>query len=228
LVIPAISLLRYTIQAVLNDCQALAFPLLKDKLPESRGIPHFSIAYQRKSFTLTHYWKHLLSPSNPEEDQMRLIFTVVLFFATCASAAPPPGGESPSGSQLFPRVMVRYSTPVKMSASLGITFMQLRGYNNYSGFFVQVEPGIAGGKLSTGYTVGRHQFIPIFNAGINASLLQTWGNPLQNVRRDQTYFGLEVFGAFSMIGVNAGVFRHVAGDDEENSWIYSLGIGCGI
>jgi len=159
---------------------------------------------------------------------MRLMYAALLFIATCASTAPPPGGHSPSSSQLFPRAMVRYSTPIKMSAVLGLTFMQLHGYNNYSGFFVQIEPGIAGGKLSTGYTLGKHQFIPIFNAGLNASLLQTWGDPLQDVLSDQTYLGLEIFGAFSLIGINAGVFRHIAGDDEEHSWIYSLGIGGGI
>ena len=39
--------------------------------------------------------------------------------------------------------------------------------------------------------------------------------------------GLELVGAFSVVGLNGGVFKHVAGK-EENDWIYSLGIGIGI
>jgi len=31
-----------------------------------------------------------------------------------------------------------------------------------------------------------------------------------------------------VVGLNGGVFKHVAGDDEESDWIYSLGIGVGI
>ncbi len=124
--------------------------------------------------------------------------------------------------------MTRYSTPIKVSGVLGIVFMQLHGNNTYSGFFAQIEPGIAGGKINAGYRYGEHHFLPVYNIGLAVSLMQTWSNPLQDVEGGQTYIGLELSGAFSVIGLNGGVFKHIAGDDEESNWIYSLGIGVGI
>ena len=82
--------------------------------------------------------------------------------------------------------------------------------------------------MNLGYRFGRMQFMPLWNIGLSASALQTWGNPLDDVEPDQTYMGLELSGAFSMLGLNFGVFRHVAGDDEDNEWIYTLGAGAGI
>ncbi len=158
---------------------------------------------------------------------MKFMITLLLFISVIAFAVPEPGRE-PRGTQIFPCTMVRYSTPIKISGVFGIVFMQLHGNNSYSGFFTQIEPGIAGGKLSAGYRYGKHQFLPLFNIGLAVSLMQTWSNPLQDVDSGQTYIGLELSGAFSMLGLNGGVFRHIAGDDEDSNWIYSLGIGVGI
>jgi hypothetical protein len=153
---------------------------------------------------------------------------VLLLVIASITYAVPEGGCSPSGTQLFPCSMVRYSTPIKVSAALGVVFMKFCGYNEYTGFFVQAEPGFAGGKLNLGYRYGGHRFIPLFNIGLSASLMQTWDNPLNDVEGGQTYVGLELSGALSFFGVNFGVFRHVAGDDDEHQWIYTLGVGGGI
>ena len=67
-----------------------------------------------------------------------------------------------------------------------------------------------------------------YSIGLALSVMQTWSNPLQDVEGGQTYVGLELVGALSMVGLNGGVFKHIAGDDENNDWIYSLGIGLGI
>ena len=158
---------------------------------------------------------------------MKCIFALLFFLSAISFAVPEPGFE-PSGTQLFPCAMVRYSTPIKVSGVFGITFMQLHGNHSYSGFFTQIEPGIAGGKLNVGYRYGKHQFLPLFNIGLAASLMQTWSNPLQDVEGGQTYIGLELSGAFSMLGLNSGLFRHIAGDNENSEWIFSLGIGVGI
>ena len=154
--------------------------------------------------------------------------SVLLLILSVAAFAVPENGFTPRTSQLFPSAMVRYSTPIKVSGVFGLVFMQLHGNNCYSGFFTQIEPGIAGGKLSAGYRYGKHHFMPLYNLGLAVSIMQTWGNPLQDVESDQTYVGLEVVGALSMLGLNGGVFKHIAGDDEERNWIYSLGIGVGI
>ena len=150
-----------------------------------------------------------------------LILSVIVF-------AVPENSYEPRSTQLFPSVMVRYSTPIKVSWALGVVFMKLHSSHAYSGFFTQIEPGIAGCKLNAGYRFGEHHFLPVYNIGLAVSVMQTWGSPLQGVESDQTYAGLELVGAFSMIGLNGGVFKHVAGDDEDSNWIYSLGIGLGI
>jgi hypothetical protein len=130
--------------------------------------------------------------------------------------------------QLFPCAMTRYSTPIKVSGVLGVSFNNITGYGKYRGFFAQLEPGFGGGKVNLGYRFGRMQFMPLWNIGLTASLLQTWGDPLDDIEPDQTYLGTELSGAFSVIGLNAGAFMHVVGDDEDNEWIYTLGAGVGI
>ena len=158
---------------------------------------------------------------------MKCISILLLILSVIAFAVPENGFE-PRSTQLFPSVLVRYSTPIKVSGVFGVVFMKLHGNNTYSGFFTQIEPGIAGGKLSAGYRYGEHHFLPLYNIGLAVSVMQTWSNPLADVDGGQTYVGLEIVGAFSMVGLNGGVFKHLAGDDEDSNWIYSLGIGIGI
>jgi hypothetical protein len=158
---------------------------------------------------------------------MKYMSAVLLILSVIAFAVPE-NGFIPRSSQLFPSAMVRYSTPIKVSGVLGLVFMKLHGHNSYSGFFTQIEPGIAGGKISVGYRYGEYHFMPIYNIGLALSVMQTWSNPLQDVEGGQTYVGLELVGALSMVGLNGGVFKHIAGDDEDSDWIYSLGIGLGI
>jgi len=64
---------------------------------------------------------------------------------------------------------------------------------------------------SLGYLYSLSGFLPVFNAGLSASVLQTWGDLLGGVEPGQTYAGIELTTAFSFPGLNAGVFRHVWG-----------------
>lgn len=153
----------------------------------------------------------------------------VCLLATAAAIAVPEGVDPPENHvQLFPCCMTRYSTPIKVSGVLGLSFNKTTGEGIYHGPFVQLEPGWGGGKVTAGYRLGMYRFLPIWNIGASASLLQTWGDPLQDVEPDQTYIGAELSCAFSVIGLNGGVFMHVAGDDDEHDWIYSLGAGVGF
>ena len=160
--------------------------------------------------------------------RMRILIAFVLLLTIPALAVPEGVEPEPLGTQLLPCAMTRYSTPIKVSAALGVSFNRMTGHHGYRGFFVLAEPGFGGGKLNVGYRFGAVQFMPIWHAGLSASLLQTWGDPLQDVEPDQTYVGLELSGAFALIGINGGVFMHVAGDDDEHDWIYSLGVGVGF
>ncbi|OPL18106.1 MAG: hypothetical protein AVO35_06270 [Candidatus Aegiribacteria sp. MLS_C] len=152
----------------------------------------------------------------------------VLVLVFVLYAMPEGVDPEPRGTQLFPCAMTRYSTPIKVSGVLGVSFNRITGHGGYRGFFAQLEPGFGGGKVNLGYRFGRMQFMPLWNIGLSASALQTWGNPLDDVEPDQTYLGLELSGAFSMLGLNFGVFRHLAGDDGEHDWILTLGAGAGI
>ena len=158
---------------------------------------------------------------------MRMIYTVLVLCSTMLGT--PPGVHSePAGMQLFPCAMTRYSTPIKLSGVLGLSFNNLQGRGSYHGFFAQLEPGFGGGKVNLGYRFGRMQFMPLWNIGLSASLLRTWGDPLDDIRPNQTYLGPELSGAFSMVGLNAGALRHLSGDEQADEWVYTMGVGVGF
>jgi hypothetical protein len=158
---------------------------------------------------------------------MRILATLLVLLGLAQAAIPDCPAE-PRRPFLFPCAMTRYSTPLKLGWVLGVAMNQPVGRYGHHGPFVQLEPGFGGGKVNLGYRYGQMSFLPIFNVGLAGSLLRTWGNPLGDVEPGQTYVGLELSGAFSALGLNAGIFRHVAGDDENHQWITVLGVGAGI
>jgi len=160
---------------------------------------------------------------------MRNATVLIAFIALGMARGAVPGVPcAPSRPQLFPCVMTRYSTPLKLGWVLGVVRYQNANRNFQHGPFVQLEPGFGGGKVNLGYRYSRSGFLPVFNVGLSASLLQTWGNPLGDVEPGQTFTGIELSTAFSVLGFNAGIFRHVAGDDSDHDWITTLGVGAGF
>jgi len=147
-----------------------------------------------------------------------------LFLCVSAEAAPPPGFV-PSGTQLFPCAMTRYSAPLKLSGMVGVTMMNLQPHGRYHGWFAQLEAGAGGGKVSAGWRLGKHQFFPVYNLGAALSFMRTWGNPLGDVEPGLNCLGIELSGAVFMFGLNGGIYRDL-GDGEE--WIHSVGVGVGI
>lgn len=131
-------------------------------------------------------------------------------------------------STWFPCVMTRYSTPLKLGWVLGISKNYVQGRNQFHGPFYQLEPGFGGGKINIGYRFGAYNVIPLSNIGLSGSLLQTWSNPLGDVEPKQTYTGLELSGALYVLGFNSGIFRHIAGDDNQHDWIVTIGAGAGF
>lgn len=153
---------------------------------------------------------------------------LLLMLVSTVSEAVPDDNGSNRHSTVFPCVMVRYSTPIKVSGVFGVAIWRSIGNSKYFGPFFQLEPGFGGGKISAGMRYGECRFMPVFNAGIAVSLLHTWGDPLQGVEKDNTYIGLEGSVGLFVLGLNGGAFYHIAGDDDDSEWIYSLGIGVGI
>lgn len=158
---------------------------------------------------------------------MKAVFLTMVFLGLSRAAIP---GVPPelARAHLFPCVMTRYSTPLKLGWVLGVALNNPVGRFGHHGPFIQLEPGFGGGKANLGYRYGQSHFLPIFNIGLAGSVLRTWGNPLGDVEPNQTYLGVELSGAFSVLGLNAGVFRHIAGDQDGHRWITVLGVGAGF
>ncbi len=111
----------------------------------------------------------------------------------------------------------RLSTP--QIASISLT------YRPTSLLFVQVEPGVGGGKAALG--IGG-SWAYTFGIALKSSLLYTWGNPIGDVESKQTYAGGE--GVLMVSGVNLtfGLYGHIDGDDTEKDMLVSVGAGLGF
>lgn len=157
----------------------------------------------------------------------RRTLTVLVLFLGSALAAVPDGFHERSAF-LFPCAMTRYSAPLKLGWVLGLSWNRPAGACGAHGPVVQLEPGFGGGKLNLGYRYAQHRFLPILNLGLYASLMRTWGNPLGDVQPGQTYAGLETSLGVTLVHFNAGVFRHIAGDDGGHRWITTLGVAAGF
>lgn len=95
------------------------------------------------------------------------------------------------------------------------------------GVFIQVEPGPGGGKLHLGVGAATGGFGVIYGAGIKASVLRTWDDPIDR-ESNQTYVGAELELMVYWINLNAGAYTHVHGNDTDSDWIFSDGIGLGF
>jgi hypothetical protein len=138
------------------------------------------------------------------------------------------GREAAAGCQ--PTWGVRLSTPQIVSASAGVLIGQLDppqppppGTHLPSGFLLQLEPGLGGGKLSAGYGIG---LLPYAAAGLKLSALRTWGHPLF-AKPNQTYLGIEAEATF-FVKLSLGVMRRVRGDNSTARVIVTGGIGLGF
>ena len=129
-----------------------------------------------------------------------------------------------------PTWCVRLATPQIASASLGILVGQTEppdppppGTNLSKGVLFQVEPCIAGGKVSLGVAKG---LFPYAGAGIKLSVLRTWGHPLFTEPR-RTYAGIEGEASF-FVNYQLGVMKRVAGASDAPGVIVTGGIGLGF
>jgi hypothetical protein len=154
-----------------------------------------------------------------------VLLTIALSGFTASEA---PGSGVPGDTFLFPCAMTRYSAPLKLGWVLGLSWNRPQGAWGALGPVVQLEPGFGGGKINIGYRYCRYHFLPVMGAGLYASLMRTWGDPLGDVQPGQTYAGLETTLSLAILHFNAGVFRHVEGDDGEHTWIATLGLAAGF
>ncbi len=114
-------------------------------------------------------------------------------------------------------VGARLSTPQIASVSLT--------YRPADLWFVQVEPGVAGGKAALGIG-GSWDYM--FGIALKSSLLYTWGNPMGDTQPKQTYAGGEGVIMVSGINLTFGLYGHIDGDDKEKDMLVSVGAGLGF
>jgi hypothetical protein len=142
---------------------------------------------------------------------------------TLAGAAPAQAGCQPTWG-------VRISTPQIVSASAGVLIGEIDapeppppGTFLPHGLLLQVEPGLAGGKLSAGYASG---LLPYAAYGIKLSALRTWGHPLV-ARPRATYLGIEAEASF-FVKFSVGVMQRVGGNPASSGTMVTGGIGIGF
>jgi hypothetical protein len=100
-----------------------------------------------------------------------------------------------------------------------------------TGWFLQAEPGLDGGKLSLGlggFSNSDHRAIPpMFAMGLKASVLRTWGSPRGLIPR-QTLLGPEVDITMFYVKLSAGLLVRVGGPDGLSRTSFTWGIGAGF
>jgi hypothetical protein len=101
-------------------------------------------------------------------------------------------------------------------------------FYDYAGFVAAVEVGEYGGSAMLGISstiIG--EFPYVFSLSIGPSILRTWDDP-KFVEPNQTYVGLTIEASVLWLQFSAGAYGHVYGNDDENEFIVTGGIGIGF
>jgi hypothetical protein len=127
----------------------------------------------------------------------------------------------------------RISTPQLVSGSIGVMIGPVdaparapdapppKRMHIPSGLFLQLEPGIGGGKVALGYAKG---LPPPIAGGVKAFYLRTWGRPLW-ADKGRDYVGIEGDATLFM-KLSLGVMRSI--DDGPRDTAVTAGIGIGF
>ena len=157
---------------------------------------------------------------------MRTVTRTLSFFAVvCALAAPGHAGTMWSWG-------ARVSSPQLVSVSGGVLIGRVdapprpadapppKKMHIPSGLFLQVEPGIGGGKVGLGFAKG---LPPVVAGGLQAFYLRTWGEPLWN-DTGRSYVGLQL-DATLFAKLSLGVMRRVDSGGNDTKITGGIGVG---
>lgn len=150
-----------------------------------------------------------------------------LFFSAVLLTCPGSVLASPGWS---PTAAAQVTLPQKLSISVGVTGIPWGLlWSSDGGMLLRLEPGLCGGKLHLGYRSSLSMaFIPVASADICASVMYTWNDPWGGLANDQTYLGTEFRASTVPVVLSFGIYRHIAGGDEEHDWVFSAGGGIGF
>lgn len=125
----------------------------------------------------------------------------------------------------------RYSRPQQVSASITAMRAMESDTGLVTGWFLQAEPGLDGGKVSIGIgglsASGHWGVPPMFAIGVKASGMRTWGSP-RGLRPRQTLLGPELDITIFYVKVSAGVLVRLAGASQQSRTSFTWGIGAGF
>ena len=160
---------------------------------------------------------------------MGIAMLACAFFVPRAAEARWPVGYIPKERTWF-AYGVRYTHPQKAAASLTIMRAMETDTPMVTGWFVQAEPGLGGGKLSAGFgglSPSDHAWVPpIFGAGVKASLMRTWGSP-HGVSPGRTLLGPELDFTLFYAKLSAGYFWRVDSSTGPRGY-FTWGVGVGF
>ena len=127
----------------------------------------------------------------------------------------------------------RYTHPQRVAASF--TAMRLHDPDSGdipAGWFVQVEPGTGGGKLSAGWclfgaTDAEPVTVPLVAVGLKGSVLYTWGSPL-GAPSGETFIGPEFDFSLLLVKVSVGYLWPVGSSGQNLAGVVTWGVGMGF
>jgi len=125
----------------------------------------------------------------------------------------------------------RWTSPQKAAFSLAAMRAMEGDEGVVAGWFLQAQPGLAGGRLSVGYGVlepANHAWVPPgFAAGLKASVLRTWGSP-HDLPAGLTLLGPEVDLTLFHVNLSAGWLWRVGGELQSANGVFAWGLGFGF
>jgi hypothetical protein len=136
---------------------------------------------------------------------------------------------------------LRLSYPLKVSGALGL--MRVRQPADFDcstvcdhrGIFFEVEPGLAGIQISSGYALlvaerkRNERFLSDIYVGwgVRGALLRTWGDSTLDPS-GQTFVGVEADLTVTSANIGVGLFHGVARGSEDERWLLTIGAGWGF
>lgn len=156
--------------------------------------------------------------------------TVVIAAVGARTASAQAKEDTLPRTHVVPALGVRFGTPQKASAALGVVVgedWQKNGRDHSRNLALFAEPGVSGGRGSLAYVShGYGTFGSGF--GVAATVLRTWNDPW-TVRQNQSYMGGEIIlWPVVFIGPRIGLFRNISTNETSRRWFLSFDFGIGL